>query len=109
VRLSVAHASFPFPQLAHQRLAQLSGHPHVWKNQRPTSSVFGKDKPNAEKRTITASGQIGWFGVVGGNVQFKIPGGPLASSEGTNSWFMAFEIGEDSITQLGPTTLTPLP
>ena len=58
---------------------------------------------------VTQDPLIGWFGVVGGNVPIKIPGGPLASAEGTNSWFMAFEIGEDSITQLGPTTLTPLP
>jgi hypothetical protein len=57
---------------------------------------------------ITEDPVIGWAGVVGGNTPLQIPGGSVATS-GASSWFVAFEVGEDSITQVCPTTLIPVP
>jgi len=57
---------------------------------------------------ITEDPVIGWAGVVGGSNTIAIPGGPVAKNLAA-SWFIAFEIGEDSITQVCPTTLIPVP
>lgn len=57
---------------------------------------------------ITEDPVIGWAGVVGGTNSIAIPGGPIAKS-GAASWFIAFEIGEDSVTQVCPTTLIAVP
>ena len=59
---------------------------------------------------ITQDPVIGWGGVVAGlNTPLQIPGGPVGSSFGNSAWFVAFEIGEDSITQVCPTKFIPVP
>src|SRR5260221_6981140 len=58
---------------------------------------------------ITQDPVIGWGGVVAGpDTPLQIPGGPIGTS-GSSAWFVAFEIGEDSITQICPTTFIPGP
>jgi hypothetical protein len=58
---------------------------------------------------ITQDPVIGWGGVVAGpNTPLLIPGGPVDNA-GSSAWFVAFEIGEDSITQICPTTFMPVP
>ena len=58
---------------------------------------------------ITQDPVIGWGGIVAGpNTPLQISGGPVGMA-GFSAWFVAFEIGEDSITQLAPTKLMPVP
>lgn len=58
---------------------------------------------------ITQDPVIGWGGVVAGpNTPVQIPGGPVGTA-GNSAWFVAFEIGEDSITQVCPTKFMPVP
>ena len=58
---------------------------------------------------ITQDPVIGWGGVVAGpNTPLQIPGGPVGTA-GNSAWFVAFEIGEDSITQVCPTKFMPVP
>jgi hypothetical protein len=58
---------------------------------------------------ITQDPVIGWGGVVAGqNTPVQVFGGPVATS-GLSAWFIAFEIGEDSITQVCPTQFMPVP
>ena len=58
---------------------------------------------------ITQDPVIGWGGVVAGpDTPLQIPGGPVGNA-GSSAWFVAFEIGEDSITQVCPTKFMPVP
>ena len=58
---------------------------------------------------ITEDPIIGWGGVVAGpDTPLQIPGGPVGNA-GSSAWFIAFEIGEDSITQVCPTNLIAVP
>ena len=58
---------------------------------------------------ITQDPVIGWAGIVAGpNTPLQIPGGPVGTA-GNSAWFVAFEIGEDSITQVCPTKFMPVP
>ena len=57
---------------------------------------------------ITEDPIIGWAGAIFGSVDLTILGGS-ATPNLSAAWFVAFEIGEDSITQIGPTTLIPVP
>jgi hypothetical protein len=54
---------------------------------------------------ITQDPVIGWGGIVAGR---QIPGGAVGTA-GNSAWFVAFEIGEDSITQVCPTKSMPVP
>jgi hypothetical protein len=57
---------------------------------------------------ITEDPVIGWAGAVFGSVPLTILGGSVTPNLSA-AWFVAFEIGEDSITQIAPTTLIPVP
>jgi hypothetical protein len=58
---------------------------------------------------ITQDPVIGWAGIVAGpNTPVQIPGGAVGTA-GNSAWFVAFEIGEDSITQVCPTKFMPVP